>query len=133
MGHTVRLMAPQFVKPYVDRGCPPTGKTSHSQNPLPLAGAGRIGLGGPLPRGQRELFDFIVAELRQREPLDSARICPVRVALERQRESLLGFARVLDEKLAKIARQFRAIKSGLSTCCNASLKRHQPIGGGATN
>jgi len=66
-----------------------------------------LALAGPCLGDRRELFDFIVAELKQREPLDSARIRPVRTALERQRERLLGFARVLDGKLAEIARRFQ--------------------------
>lgn len=66
-----------------------------------------LALAGPCLTDRRELFAFIVAELTRREQLDPARIRPVRVALERQRESLLGFAKVLDTKLAKIARQFQ--------------------------
>ena len=52
---------------------------------------------------RRILVDFIVAELRQREHLDSARIRPVRRALENQRDDVLAFAGVLDAKLADIA------------------------------
>ena len=66
-----------------------------------------LALAGPCLADRRELFDFIVAELKQRERLEPARIRPVRVALERQRETLLGFAKVLDAKLAGIARQFQ--------------------------
>jgi hypothetical protein len=50
------------------------------------------------------LFDFIVDELTRCEPEDAGRIRPVRVALQNQRDDLLGFAGVLDEKLATIAR-----------------------------
>ena len=49
------------------------------------------------------LFDFIVAELSQREHLDLARIRHVRKALENQRDDLLAFASVLDVRLADIA------------------------------
>lgn len=66
-----------------------------------------LALAGPCLKDRRELFDFIVAELKQREPIDSARIRPVRIALVRQREHLLGFARVLDAKLAEIAQRFQ--------------------------
>lgn len=66
-----------------------------------------LALPGPCLDDRRDLFDFVVAELKQREPLDAARIRPVRVALERQRGPLLGFSRVLDTKLAEIARQFQ--------------------------
>jgi hypothetical protein len=66
-----------------------------------------LALAGPCLGDRLELFDFIVAELLQRERLDSARIRPVRIALERQREHLLGFAKVLDGKLAEIAQRFQ--------------------------
>jgi len=41
--------------------------------------------------------------LAQREPGDARRIYPVRVALQNQRDTLLAFAGVLDDKLADIA------------------------------
>jgi len=46
---------------------------------------------------------YIVAELAAREPEDTRRIRPVRVALQNQRDGLLAFAGVLDAKLADIA------------------------------
>jgi hypothetical protein len=49
------------------------------------------------------LFDFVVEELARCEPEDARRIRPVRVALQNQRDDLLAFAGVLDEKLAAIA------------------------------
>jgi len=63
-----------------------------------------LALAGPALATQRELFDFLVAELAAREPEDPRRIRPVRVALQRQRDHLLAFAGVLDDKLAAIAR-----------------------------
>jgi hypothetical protein len=54
-----------------------------------------------------ELYNFIVTELKHREHLDTARIKPVRIALERQRDNLLGFAKVLDHKLEEIAQRFQ--------------------------
>ncbi|MEO6322520.1 MAG: hypothetical protein ABIR56_17705 [Polaromonas sp.] len=62
-----------------------------------------LALAGPDLAGRRVLFDFIVAELSQREHLDSARIRPVRRALENQRDDLLAFDGVLDAKLGTIA------------------------------
>jgi hypothetical protein len=50
-----------------------------------------------------EPFDFVVRELRQREPQDGRRIRRVRVALQNQRDDLLAFAGVLDARLAAIA------------------------------
>jgi hypothetical protein len=66
-----------------------------------------LALAGPCFEDRRELFDFIVTELKSREHLDPARIRPVRIALERQRDKLLGFVKVLDTKLAGIAQQFQ--------------------------
>jgi len=66
-----------------------------------------LAVAGPCFQDRRELFDFIVSELKQREHQDSARIRPVRVALERQGNNLLGFVKVLDTKLAEIAQRFQ--------------------------
>ena len=63
-----------------------------------------LALAGPALATRQALFDFIVAELAQREPGDARRIRPVRVALQNQRDTLLAFAGVLDAKLAAIAR-----------------------------
>jgi len=49
------------------------------------------------------LFDFVVEELACRELEDARRIRLVRVALQNQRDTLLAFAGVLDDKLADIA------------------------------
>jgi hypothetical protein len=63
-----------------------------------------LALAGPALATRQVLFDFIVAELARREPADAQRIRPVRVALQNQRDDLLAFADVLDNKLAIIAR-----------------------------
>jgi len=62
-----------------------------------------LALAGPVLATRQVLFDFIVAELAAREPEDTRRIRPVRVALQNQRDDLLAFASVLDAKLAAIA------------------------------
>ena len=62
-----------------------------------------LALAGPALATRRELFDFVVAELAQCEAEDERRIRPLRVALQNQRDDLLAFAGVLDEKLAAIA------------------------------
>ena len=62
---------------------------------LALAGADRA--------TRQELFDFVVDELHQREPEDPSRIGSMRRALQNQRDDLLAFAGVLDEKLDAIA------------------------------
>src|SRR3954453_1787832 len=63
-----------------------------------------LALAGPTLATWQMLFDFVAAELQRREPEDARRIRPVRVALQHQRDDLLAFAGVLDEKLAAIAR-----------------------------
>ncbi|MGK7874435.1 MAG: hypothetical protein AB4426_14350 [Xenococcaceae cyanobacterium] len=65
-----------------------------------------LALAGPSLRERQELFDFIVEELRVREANCLHRIRPVRTALSNQRDELLAFAKVLDEKLADIAQHF---------------------------
>jgi len=62
-----------------------------------------LALAGPTLVIRQMLFDFVVTELQRREPEDARRIRPVRVALQNQRDDLLAFAGVLDEKLAAIA------------------------------
>jgi len=71
-----------------------------------------LALAGPDLATRRELFDFVVEELARREPEDARHIRPVRVALQNQRDTLLAFAGVLDEKLAGIA-QAHAISEPL--------------------
>ena len=63
-----------------------------------------LALAGPVLATRRMLFDFIVAELARRESEDPGGIRPVRVALQNQRDDLLAFAGVLDEKLLVLAR-----------------------------
>jgi hypothetical protein len=66
-----------------------------------------LSLGGPDHATRRKLFDFIVAELRCREPLCPHRIGPVVRALANQRDDLLAFAAQLDHNLAVLAAEFQ--------------------------
>ena len=61
---------------------------------------------GPDNATRRELFDFLVAELRLRQPLCPYRIEPVVRALANQRDDLLAFASQLDRDLAVLAAEF---------------------------
>jgi hypothetical protein len=54
-----------------------------------------------------ELYDFVVAELRAREPLCPHRIGPIVRALTNQRDDLLAFAAHLDQDLAVLAATFQ--------------------------
>jgi hypothetical protein len=62
-----------------------------------------LSLAGPDLTTRRELFDFVIEELALRQPLCPHRIEPVRRTLQRQRDDLLAFAGVLDQRLAEIA------------------------------
>ena len=64
-----------------------------------------LSLTGPDVESRRNLFDFIVEEMRLREHLAPHRIRSVRVALENQRNDLLAFAEDIDQQLAVIAQQ----------------------------
>ena len=56
---------------------------------------------------RRANFDFIVAELRAREPLAPHRVVPVRKLLENQRNDLLAFAEEIDRDLTKLAAELQ--------------------------
>jgi hypothetical protein len=64
-----------------------------------------LSLSGPDLPTRRELFDFIVQALREREGLCPHRIGPVRRGLEGQRDMLLAFAGILDERFVHLARE----------------------------
>ena len=65
-----------------------------------------LSLAGPDLTTRRELFNFVIDELHQREPLCPHRIGPTRRMLEHQRDQLLAFVGVLDGQLADIAARF---------------------------
>jgi hypothetical protein len=59
---------------------------------------------GPMDCPTRQiLLDFVIEELRAREPAEPHRIRPIRVMLENHGEALLAFARQTDEKLEAYA------------------------------
>lgn len=66
-----------------------------------------LSLAGPDYATRCELYDFVVAELRAREPLCPHRIGPIVRALTNQRDDLLAFAAQLDQDLAALATQFQ--------------------------
>jgi len=86
-----------------------------------------LSLAGPDLAERRELFDFVVDELRTREPLCRHRIRPVRRMLENQRDDLLAFATVLDAKLTDVARRFDVPPYLVHAICEAQrLDRKAP-------
>jgi len=62
-------------------------------------------MAGYNPDVRRELFDFIVAEFRKLEKIHKHRIRAIRVKLKNQRDLLLAFADVLNNKFMHIAKQ----------------------------
>lgn len=58
---------------------------------------------GPPWEERKEMYSFVVEQLKTLEPQCSHRIRPVRVLLENHREELLLFAKEIDEKVSKLA------------------------------
>lgn len=76
-----------------------------------------LSLAGPDLATRRQLFDFVVEELRQREALCRHRIQPVRKMLANHRDDLLGFVRILGEHFAALARQFHVSVQAIHEVC----------------
>jgi hypothetical protein len=66
-----------------------------------------LAVAGPDHVTRRELLDFVVAELRQREEQCPQQIRPIRVLLENQADLLLAFAEQLDKDLQTLAAQWQ--------------------------
>ncbi len=84
-----------------------------------------LSLAGPNLAERRKLFDFVVGELDKREHLSAHRIAPVRRALENQRDNLLAFAAVLDEKLEEISRSLNVPAYLVHAVCELQGIDHQ--------
>ena len=67
-----------------------------------------LALAGPDLDTRRRLFDFVVEELLRRERSCPHRIAPVRRMLQSQRDSLLAFVAVLQERYEDLAARFDA-------------------------
>jgi hypothetical protein len=76
-----------------------------------------LALAGPDLTVRQELFDFIVIELQQREGNQYPTIRQLRKALHNQRDQLLAFAGVLDQKLAAIATRFELPLQAVREVC----------------
>ncbi|MEO1590896.1 MAG: hypothetical protein AAFU71_06355 [Cyanobacteria bacterium J06632_22] len=76
-----------------------------------------LALAGPSLAVRQELYDFIEAELKQREDERYPAIRKLRRALKRQRDQLLAFAGVLDQKLAEIANAFELPMQAVRDVC----------------
>jgi len=86
-----------------------------------------LSLAGPGLKDRRALFDFILEQLRERETACPHRITPVRRALENQREQLLGFVGLLDERLEDLAGRFEIPRYPLQALCELEgMDEHLP-------
>lgn len=81
-------------------------------------------LAGPALTERQELYDFVVAELQLRESMGGKQVRVLRKALQKQRDDILGFAQVLDDKLADIAQNLKIPLNGVREMC--LLFRKQP-------
>jgi hypothetical protein len=83
---------------------------------------------GPALPERREMYDFIVAEIAAREELCPHRLGPVRKSLEVARDTVLGFAGVLDGKLADVARTLRVMPHLVRGVCELQgLDHSKPL------
>ena len=80
-----------------------------------------LSLAGPDHATRRELFDFLLAELRLRQSLCPHRIEPVVRALANQRDDLLAFVYQLDRDLAALAAEFQVPVQAARAVLNAEL------------
>ena len=74
-------------------------------------------LAGPSLVVRQELFDFIEVELQQRECQQHPTIRKLRKALHHQRDQLLAFADVLDQKLVAIAERLKLPLQAVRDVC----------------
>ncbi|MFY9589079.1 MAG: hypothetical protein WAT66_16690, partial [Actinomycetota bacterium] len=66
-----------------------------------------LALAGPSYADRCLLYDFVVSELRTRQPLCPHRIGPVVTYLVNHRDALLAFAKQLDAQLSNLASEFQ--------------------------
>ncbi len=76
-----------------------------------------LALAGSALAVRQELFDFIACELQQREGKQYPTIRKLRKALHNQRDQLLAFAGVLDQKLVAIAASFELPLQAVRDVC----------------
>ena len=81
-------------------------------------------LAGSTLAERQELYDFVVAQLQLREGMGGKRVRVLRKALQNQRDDILGFAQVLDDKLDEIAERLNTPLFWVRQMC--LLFRKQP-------
>lgn len=86
-----------------------------------------LSLAGPDLTDRRELFDFVVTELCRCEAFDSRRIRPVRRRLQWQRDNLLAFVGILDERFADLAMRMKVSPALVYAVCELQgMDRNRP-------
>ena len=86
-----------------------------------------LNLAGPCLAIRQELYDFLVAQLRERQPLCPHRVGPVCTMLKNQRPNLLAFASFLDDRLKAIAGQFQVPVDTVHAVCELQgREQNQP-------
>jgi hypothetical protein len=87
-----------------------------------------LAVAGPNLSNRQLLFDFVVAELHEREDLCPHRIGPVRRLLERHRDDLLAFAADLDDRWDEIASSFGVPRLLVQQVCELhALDPNRPL------
>ena len=76
-----------------------------------------LSLAGPEWSERLELINFIIEELELREDKAHQGIRKLRIALDNQKEDLLAFAQILDQKLADIAHKFQISLAQVRQVC----------------
>lgn len=80
---------------------------------------------------RRVNFDFILAELRAREPLAPHRLGPVRKMLENQRNDLLAFAEEIDRALTALAAELpcpiQTLRGRFDGVCRSAAAAIEPV------
>jgi hypothetical protein len=83
-----------------------------------------LAVAGPCYDERRDLYDFVVAELKSRLPQCPHRMTPICRHLENQRDELLAFAGVLDEQLERLGQEFE-IPAELARQFLRTTSRHE--------
>ena len=76
-----------------------------------------LSLAGSNWQERMDLMDFVLEELEKLETKARARIKTFRVALSNQKENLLAFAKIIDDKLTNIAKKFEIPLSWVREVC----------------
>ena len=76
-----------------------------------------LSLAGPNLTTRRELFDWIVAELRRREGLAPHRLGPLCGLLAHHRDVILGFVSEVDRALAAVAQEQQVAETTVQALC----------------